>query len=144
MYSIDELELKLLTELREIADQAELKKTKRLSKQELVYLILEEQAVKPEAFKAIQKKQETSSDEVAVKEAPSPTPTAETETPKEAPRRRTRVRRQNVTASPEADSKESVTHEGSDNTDEVERAERPERKERTERPESWKPSWKQR
>ena len=76
MYSIDELELKLLTELREIADQAELKKTKRLSKQELVYLLLEEQAVKPEAFKNVEKATpvvETPKEEKVISpEAPEP------------------------------------------------------------------------
>ena len=107
MYDIEKLNNKKVTELREIADQAELKKTKRLSKQELVYLILEEQAVKPEAFKTV-KKAAPAAKKV---EEPKQEKVAETvaESPKvEAPKRRTRVRRQNVTASPEATTETAV------------------------------------
>ena len=47
MYNIDELNLKLLSELREIAEEMQIKNSKKLSKQELIYKILEEQAVAP-------------------------------------------------------------------------------------------------
>ncbi|MDX1905084.1 MAG: transcription termination factor Rho [Thermonemataceae bacterium] len=42
MYTTDELHLKLLSELREIAEQLEIKNAKKLSKQELINKILEE------------------------------------------------------------------------------------------------------
>ena len=51
MYSKDELELKLLSELKEIADSLELTKFKKLPKQELIYKILDEQAVDPTKIK---------------------------------------------------------------------------------------------
>jgi transcription termination factor Rho len=47
MYNIDELNLKLLSELREIAEEMQIKNSKKLSKQELIYKILEEQAIAP-------------------------------------------------------------------------------------------------
>ena len=56
MYSKDELDLKLLSELKEIADSLELSKFKKLPKQELIYKILDQQAVTPE--KVVKKKWE--------------------------------------------------------------------------------------
>ncbi|MFN3315454.1 MAG: transcription termination factor Rho [Raineya sp.] len=44
MHTIDELHLKLLSELREIADSLDIKNSKKLSKQELIGAILEAQA----------------------------------------------------------------------------------------------------
>lgn len=53
MYSKDELELKLLSELKEIAETLELKKFKKLPKQDLIYKILDEQAVDPSKVKKV-------------------------------------------------------------------------------------------
>lgn len=138
MYSIDELELKLLTELKEIADQAELKKTKRLSKQELVYLILEEQAVRPEAFKAV--KTATPVAKTKTEEKVEPVTIEATKDVVEAPVRKARVRRQNVTTPVEPVT--TVTTERKPRAPKVEKekvekteptTERPQRTERTER-----------
>ncbi|MCS6821326.1 MAG: transcription termination factor Rho [Microscillaceae bacterium] len=49
MYNIEELNLKLLSELKEIAEELQIKDYKKLSKQELVYAILDEQAKLPDA-----------------------------------------------------------------------------------------------
>lgn len=57
MYSIDALEMKLLSELKEIAEQLDLKKYKKLSKPELIYKILDEQAISPS--KVVVKDKET-------------------------------------------------------------------------------------
>ncbi|HEX8060244.1 MAG TPA: Rho termination factor N-terminal domain-containing protein, partial [Cyclobacteriaceae bacterium] len=46
MYTIDDLNVKLLSELKDIADQMGIKNARKLGKQELVYKILDEQAVK--------------------------------------------------------------------------------------------------
>jgi transcription termination factor Rho len=46
MYTIDDLNVKLLSELKDIADQMGIKNARKLQKQELVYKILDEQAVK--------------------------------------------------------------------------------------------------
>jgi transcription termination factor Rho len=48
MYNIEELDLKLLSELREIAEKLEVPNFKKLSKGELVYKILDQQALTPE------------------------------------------------------------------------------------------------
>jgi transcription termination factor Rho len=49
MYTIDDLNVKLLSELKDIAEQMSVKNAKKLSKQELVYKILDQQAVSDEA-----------------------------------------------------------------------------------------------
>ena len=48
MYTIDDLNLRLLSELRDIAEQLSVANFKKLSKQDLVYKILDRQAVMPE------------------------------------------------------------------------------------------------
>ncbi|MDH5382960.1 MAG: transcription termination factor Rho, partial [Cyclobacteriaceae bacterium] len=47
MYTIDELQLKLVSELREIAEELGLKNIKKLSKQDLIYKVLDQQAISP-------------------------------------------------------------------------------------------------
>jgi len=56
MYDIVELSSKLVTELRQIAKDLEIGKTDKLSKQELIYKILDHQAANPAAFQAEQEK----------------------------------------------------------------------------------------
>jgi transcription termination factor Rho len=48
MYTIDDLNLKLLSELKEIAEGMGIKNAKKLAKDELVYKILDQQATQPE------------------------------------------------------------------------------------------------
>ena len=48
MYTIEELNVRLLSELKEIAEQLGLKNYKKLTKQDLIYKILDQQAVIPE------------------------------------------------------------------------------------------------
>lgn len=62
MYNIEELNLKILSELKVIAEQLGVKDFKKLSKNELIYKILDEQAVKP-TVSTSEKKQNSSSDE---------------------------------------------------------------------------------
>ena len=47
MYDIEKLNNKKVSELREIADELNIQKSDKLKKQELVYKILDEQALKP-------------------------------------------------------------------------------------------------
>jgi len=49
MYTIDDLNVRLLSELKEIAEQMGVKNAKKLAKQDLVYKILDQQAVTGEA-----------------------------------------------------------------------------------------------
>ncbi|MCU0429738.1 MAG: transcription termination factor Rho [Cytophagaceae bacterium] len=48
MYTIEALEDKLLSELREIAESLEISNSKKLQKQELIYKILDQQATRPD------------------------------------------------------------------------------------------------
>ena len=47
MYDIEKLNNKKVSELRAIADELNIQKAEKLKKQELVYKILDEQAIKP-------------------------------------------------------------------------------------------------
>jgi transcription termination factor Rho len=49
MYTIDDLNVRLLSELKEIAEQMGIKNARKLTKQELIYKILDQQAVTGEA-----------------------------------------------------------------------------------------------
>ncbi len=72
MYTIEELNVKLLSELKEIAEQLKLGNYKKLPKKDLVYKILDFQASNPDALKKVKNGQ---SEEVLVKEkeaAPAP------------------------------------------------------------------------
>ncbi len=90
MYNIEDLNLRLLSELKEIAEKIGVKNYKKLAKKELIYKILDQQAIMPEV--------ET------LPPLPAPTPVSETEnTVAPAPkkeeteeRKRHRVKRENV------------------------------------------------
>lgn len=82
MYNIDELNVRLLSELKEIAEKLEVKNFKKLAKQELIYKILDEQAVSPEKVQGIKKETTTETKETVKKAEPK----------KRAPR----VKRENV------------------------------------------------
>ena len=60
MYDILQLNQKTVVELKEIAKQLEVNKFQKLKKEELVYQILDQQAVKPEAVKAVSKESKKS------------------------------------------------------------------------------------
>jgi len=73
MYNIDELNVRLLSELKDIAEKLEVKNFKKLAKQELVYKILDEQAVSPEKVQEIEKDTAKEKKEVAPKKrTPAP------------------------------------------------------------------------
>ncbi|PIB37153.1 transcription termination factor Rho [Reichenbachiella sp. 5M10] len=83
MYNIEELNDRLLSELKDIADNLGIKNFKRAAKKDLIYKILDEQAVNPEPAKQIKAKEEKSKST----EAPQSEPVAEKEVKKEKPRR---------------------------------------------------------
>ena len=80
MYNIEELELKLLSELREIAEKMDLKRFKRLPKDELIYKILDQQAISGSKQKTVAVVEETAAvettaqEEVVKKEESKPRP----------------------------------------------------------------------
>jgi transcription termination factor Rho len=56
MYNIDDLNVRLLSELKEIAEELGVKNFKKLPKKELIYKILDFQAANPQTKKATTKK----------------------------------------------------------------------------------------
>lgn len=69
MYTIDELKIRLLSELKEIAESLSVKNYKKLAKQELIYAILDQQAITPED-QLPSKKGDDAKEEEPKKEAP--------------------------------------------------------------------------
>jgi transcription termination factor Rho len=91
MYTIDDLNVRLLSELKEIAEQMGVKNAKKLSKQDIIYKILDQQAVAGESTK-----ESKSSNAVPAEAAPTDTER------KMRPRRR-----ENVTPTPPAPKEET-------------------------------------
>ncbi|UXP33577.1 transcription termination factor Rho [Reichenbachiella agarivorans] len=73
MYNIEELNDRLLSELKEIAEGLGVKNFKRAAKKELIYKILDEQAVNPEPAKQIKAKESQSKAETVIAEKPADT-----------------------------------------------------------------------
>lgn len=108
MYNIEELRVRLLSELKEIAEELGVKSHKSLKKDELVYAILDQQAITPE--QALPKKKPSAAIEPVKApekpaEAPKPAPAKATEEPEYKPK----FKRQNVTAVPEASETPAAT-----------------------------------
>ena len=76
MYNIDQLNDKLLSELREIAETLGLKSYKKLAKEELIYKILDQQAVMPESELKKLTKVSKPTEVVPAEEAPKTSPVA--------------------------------------------------------------------
>lgn len=103
MYNIEELRIRLLSELKEIAEELGVKNFKNLKKDDLVYAILDQQAITPE--QALPKKKPSVTEdepkkEEKQKEQKEATPKAE------APENNAKFRRQNVTELPKDTPKE--------------------------------------
>ncbi|PZX54641.1 transcription termination factor Rho [Algoriphagus ratkowskyi] len=114
MYNIEELRVRLLSELKEIAEELSVKNHKSLKKDELVYAILDQQAITPEQAlpkkkpsaatepaKGIDKPAESLKPEASPK--PAESPKTATEKPSEEPEYKPKFKRQNVTAIPKAE-----------------------------------------
>ena len=102
MYTIEELKLMLLSELKEIAEAMSLKNYKKLGKQELIYAILDQQARTPD--EALPKKSAVKKEETTTDEAPK----EKVERPERTERPQRRVKRENVTeVKKEEDSKKT-------------------------------------
>ena len=99
MYNIEELRIRLLSELKEIAEELGVKNFKSLKKDDLVYAILDQQAILPE--KALPKKKPSQVDSTE-NAAPSTPEKAPAEAPASEPPKdeKPKFRRQNVTEIP--------------------------------------------
>ncbi len=135
MYNIEELRIRLLSELKEIAEELGVKNFKSLKKDELVYAILDQQAITPE--QALPKKKPSIVEiQAAEPEKPSePSPAAPAE-----PEFKSKFRRQNVTEIPQEkpaqEAEAGVPKEApAPKAEKIEKAERPARPERAPRPE---------
>jgi len=108
MYTIDDLSVRLLSELRELAEEMGLKNFKKLAKQDLIYAILEYQAVTPDEKLPKKKTEEASNpqEKAAEKSSPIAAPTRNEKDREEKPR----VRRQNVTDRKSDPSREKPTN----------------------------------
>ena len=99
MYNIEELRIRLLSELKEIAEELGVKNSKSLKKDELVYAILDQQAIIPE--QALPKKKpsvvETAS---VVEEQPEVFDSIPSTSPEEPTEFKPKFKRQNVTEIP--------------------------------------------
>jgi transcription termination factor Rho len=102
MYNIEELDVKLLSELKEIADQLGINNYKKLQKKELIYKILDQQAITP--INQLPEKKETMSTEKSEDGLKDQ---------KNDPKRRPRVKRENVKESEPSNEEFAVTN-GSD------------------------------
>ncbi|MEX2593573.1 MAG: transcription termination factor Rho [Anditalea sp.] len=104
MYNIEELKIRLLSELKEIAEELGVKNFKTLKKDDLVYAILDQQAITPE--KALPKKKPS---KVELETPETDTPKEENQAPgADAEKEKPKFKRQNVTeASKEAEGKEA-------------------------------------
>jgi transcription termination factor Rho len=92
MYNIEELRIRLLSELKEIAEELNVKNFKNLKKDDLVYAILDQQAITPE--QALPKKKPSAVvEEPKTPEKKSPAPSPKGDAAESKPK----FRRQNVT-----------------------------------------------
>lgn len=93
MYNIEELKIRLLSELKEIAEELGVKNFKTLKKDDLVYSILDQQAITPE--KALPKKKPAKTE---LEAQPSETPAEQSKPQPASPSIETsKFKRQNVT-----------------------------------------------
>jgi transcription termination factor Rho len=103
MYNIEELRIRLLSELKEIAEELGVKNAKSLKKDELVYAILDQQAIIPEQALPKKKPSVVESGTIEEEKSEAPVPAAAT-TSEEPAEFKPKFRRQNVTEVPTASS----------------------------------------
>ena len=145
MYNIEELKLRLLSELKEIAENLGVKNFKKLNKQDIIYAILDQQAITPDE-KLPKKPDSAKPVEVATSESETKEekPVRESSNKEDRPDRRKpaqdknkrRPRRENVTDSAESEPEEVQAEKAPEPTkakpkeEAQEPVERPERSER--------------
>lgn len=148
MYNIEELRIRLLSELKEIAEELGVKNFKSLKKDELVYAILDQQAITPE--QALPKKKPSIVETQALEEAQKlpETPAFNPSPQGDQPEFKSKFRRQNVTELPpvpaEAQVEASQEQESEAPKQELPKQEPKAAKEFTPRPERREPKPEQR
>ncbi|MDN3668804.1 transcription termination factor Rho [Echinicola jeungdonensis] len=112
MYNIEELKIRLLSELKEIAEELGVKNYKSLKKDDLIYAILDQQAITPE--KALPKKKPSKSEEEKSEEKPAESKKEE-ESPKPKAEKKPKFKRQNVADPSKAKEEEKTSVSNSKN-----------------------------
>lgn len=97
MYNIEELRIRLLSELKEIAEELGVKNSKSLKKDELVYAILDQQAIIPEQALPKKKPSVVETSAVVEEEQPEAPAPVSVPNPQEPTEFKPKFRRQNVT-----------------------------------------------
>ncbi|SHM62543.1 transcription termination factor Rho [Cyclobacterium lianum] len=105
MYNIEELRIRLLSELKEIAEELGVKNFKSLKKEDLVYAILDQQAITPE--KSLPKKKPSKVESELVEQEVSGEKAAGAASMEEKPK----FKRQNVTELPKEESGKNTDKE---------------------------------
>lgn len=106
MYKIEELKDRLLSELKEIAEQLGVKNFKKLSKQDLIYKILDQQAVTPLESSSRKSNTATRKESAGSTETPEVAIAVEEEQAPEAPARP--ERRQRIQVAPRSEERAPV------------------------------------
>src|SRR5690606_15017663 len=96
MYNIEELQVRLLSELREIAEELNVKNFKKLPKKDLIYKILDQQAITPEQ-ELPKKKESTSTGSDNSNKKNEQDASASSSKPSAKEQHRPRMKRENVT-----------------------------------------------
>jgi len=136
MYNIEELRIRLLSELKEIAEELGVKNNKSLKKDDLVYAILDQQAITPE--QALPKKKpsivETNPEPEVSKSAAEPVKKSAPAAPAaEEPEYKPKFKRQNVTEIPSPAPSENPAPKSEDEPKEAKEW-KPKREQAQERP----------
>lgn len=130
MYNIEELNLKLLSELKEIAEKLGVSQYKKLPKKELIYKILDQQALLPES--ELPKKEEVKSTPKS-SSAPKKDSAPKTKTPEREDKAEAKAPKK---PEPKSDKKEEVSEKPqAEAEDKQERKPRPAAKDKRPRPE---------
>jgi transcription termination factor Rho len=97
MYTIDELKVRLLSELKELADTLGVKNYKKLAKQDIIYKILDQQAIMPESDLPKKKvSEEPKAEDQSSEKVENTDEEKDTPKPRPRPRPRPRPKRENV------------------------------------------------
>ncbi|MCH7410150.1 transcription termination factor Rho [Belliella sp. DSM 111904] len=127
MYNIEELRVRLLSELKEIAEELGVKNFKTLKKDDLVYAILDQQAITPE--KALPKKKPATAEIEQAKSEEKSSPASSA--PKEEEPAKPKFKRQNVTEVTEESKPAKEEKEKAKKSSEVKVEAKPEKKAET-------------
>ncbi len=127
MYNIEELRIRLLSELKDIAEELGVKNFKTLKKDDLVYAILDQQAITPE--KALPKKKPSLAESEQSQPEAQTTANTSSETAQSEEDSKPKFRRQNVTEMSKDSTAEAPKSDNSDRPkrDNFKRDERPKR-----------------